>query len=124
MTQEQKDKMEQVAESSTEILYPRGDSVQRNMAHYRGFKAGAQTILDNPGEWGLLSSVGLDSERRLSLEAKQQLEWESAIQHEEIINLKSENQRLRDALEAITRVFGNPISSRIAKEALKQQDND
>lgn len=53
MNQEQKDKLELAAESSTEILYPRGDSVQRNMAHYQGFKAGAQTVLDNPCEWGI-----------------------------------------------------------------------
>ena len=38
--------------------------------------------------------------------------------------MKAENTRYREALEAITRIFGNPISSEIAKEALKQQDNE
>lgn len=53
MTEEQKDKLEQAADA----MFYRNDHTFApcDYARRAGFVRGAQTILDNPGEWGLTS---------------------------------------------------------------------
>ena len=105
MTQEQKDKMEQEVRAYT-IPYIRNHGQRIGDIVKQDFTSIYQNILDNPSEWGLQDIE--DSDER----------WCEVVD-----NFKQEAERYRRALEEITRVFGNPISSRIAKEALKQQDD-
>ena len=80
-----------------------------------GFKAAGRAILDNPSEWGLIHRS--ESEEHIK---DSDSDWEDAL-----VDLKYENERYREALELIAM----PKADRgdvelIAKEALKQQDND
>lgn len=85
-------------------------------AYVYGFKAGAQTILDNPQEWGLMPI--LDSMQAIE---DSDSDWEDALS-----GLKAQLSRYREALEKIANDSGCHLEEciRIAKEALKQQDND
>ena len=84
-------------------------------ANEYGFKAAGRAILDNPSEWGLIHRS--ESEEHIK---DSDSDWEDAL-----VDLKYENERYREALELIAM----PKADRgdvelIAKEALKQQDND
>lgn len=93
-------------------------------AYVYGFKAAGQAILDNPSEWGLIHRS--ESEEHIK---DSDSDWEDAL-----VELKTENTRLREALDRIIiesedneqvdwmYVAENMVD--IAKEALKQQDND
>lgn len=89
-------------------------------AYVYGFKAGAKTILDNPGEWGLASMVVV-----------RQLELETNIQHKEKTELQSQLTKYREALEDVDIELshegyanssgeGVDKARTIIKEALKQ----
>lgn len=107
MTQEQKIKLDQTCKEK----YPgsRYDNALRRVH----FKAGAQTILDNPGEWGLeATKEALTGRNRVT-----SLQLQNA-------KLKTENDRYRKALERVsTPIYGEDVN-RIAKEALKQEVNN
>ena len=94
-------------------------------AYVYGFKAGAQTILDNPGEWGLYSLDALKIEMDKST-SRRHRKIESDNQH-----LQSQLAKYREALERIIveaedneQVDWRYIAEnmvQIAEEALKQQ---
>lgn len=54
MTQEIKDKLKQAAETAWEQDQKTNPSPVNPHAYVYGYKAGAKTILENPGEWGLM----------------------------------------------------------------------
>ena len=82
MTQEQKDKLEQAALDCPNIV---GNFEQQ------AFFTGAQTILDNPQEWGLMPI--LDSMQAIE---DSDSDWEDALS-----GLKAQLSRYREALESI-----------------------
>ena len=123
MTQEQKEKLEQAAAAKYALV------TEQNY-----WIAGAQTILDNPGEWGLYPN-------------HQDREWASTINNvmEDNASLRAQNDRYRKALERIADPIGHMESqlkegeqlngmaairvasdghylSNIAKEVLKQEE--
>lgn len=103
MNQEIKQKLKQAAETAWEQDQKINPSPVNPHAYVYGYKAGAQTILENPEEWDLVR-------------------YEDYLKHSK--RTLSENERYREALDKITQVSGNPISSGIAKEALKQEVNN
>lgn len=112
MTQEIKLKLEQAAETAWEQDQKTNPSPVNPHAYVYGYKAGAQIILENPEEWGL---VGMKASDKC---------W-----HEVSRDLYAENQRFREALEKIVNQFENfdpapyreTVMYKIAKEALKQK---
>lgn len=108
MTQEQKDKIEQVAQRKWEEDQATNPTPVNPHAYVYGFKAGAKTILDNPQEWF------------------------PPVQYWQ---LRDENERLQSELfryrEALERAYNDFKSSRwteetykIVIEALKQQGDE
>lgn len=95
MTQEIKDKLKRTAEQDGSVT------------EY-SFIKGAQTILDNPEEWGLVEKRLVDAGIQLRIETVKTCE-ETHLQ----------NEKYREALERILQGNCSPII--IAKEALKQQ---
>lgn len=125
MTQEQQTKLEQLA----------SDYGNRCMstASTDGFEAGAQTILENPGEWGLCQKDDVAKERTKWVKAYSHNDKEknSALMHQvnEIEELQSQLTKYRKALERIERTEVSDLDKfrperfwKIAKEALKQED--
>lgn len=114
MTQEIKDKLEQAAETAWEQDQKTNPYPVNPHAYVYGYKAGAQTILDAPGEWGLeTTKEALTGRNRiLSLQLKN-------------TELQSQLTEYREALEHLERFTSdNPdyefINHRL-KEVLKQQ---
>lgn len=111
MNQEQQTKLEQVAQRKWEEDQATNPTPVNPHAYVYGFKAGAQTILDNPQEWGLACMKASDK-----------------CWYEVSRDLYGENQRYREALE---RAYNDFKSSRwteetykIVIEALKQQGDE
>lgn len=71
-----------------------------------GFVAGAETVIADPERFGLCDHLKQVQAEQMS---------------KDNLRLIQENAKYREALEKITQVSGNPISSGIAKEALKQE---
>jgi|SRR5690606_22538474 len=132
MTQEIKDKLKQAAAEK----YPISGGLVINSIKRGVFIAGAETILDNPKEWGLVSKDEVN---------KANSKWAKAYSHNDqekntalmnCINdieiLQTENTRLREALESIISyedrgmAKGEPRISETwynkAKEALKNNE--
>lgn len=118
MNQEIKSKLEQAAETAWEQDQKTNPSPVNPHAYVYGYKAGAETILENPGEWGLV-------EKRL-VDAGIQLRIGTVKACEEV---HSRNEKYRGALEAIKSECdpNNPthekfwrIAFNATKEALKQ----
>jgi hypothetical protein len=127
MTQEIKDKLEQEA---TE--YASGKSVSFTDPWYireESYKAGAQTILDNPKEWGLATKEVVMSKIKLLHDVESR--WWIKVKE-----LESQLFRYREALEEAKECFEELAflsasdqasvnkGVKAIKEALKQQDND
>lgn len=118
MNQEIKDKLQQAADKSTEKGY---SSEHPAKWHYKdGFTNGAQTILENPSEWGLVEKRLVDAGIQLRIETIKTCE-----------ETHSQNEKYKEVLERIIvesedneqvdwmYVAENMVE--IAKEALKQQ---
>jgi len=129
MNQEIKQKLEQAAGQRYPDWYTEYDEGRA----YRGYLAGAQTILENPGEWGLVPKAQHD---HYMAKYTSLVEWydrlmgtpcEQVRHQQEIESLQAQNERYRKALEdVIIRLEEdkrfNALS--IAKEALKQEVNN
>lgn len=109
MTQEQQQKLEQAAfeaaRSTEQRDKPINTAIERSHA-VKWFKAGAQTILDNPSEWDLIK-------------------WEDYLKYNQ--HFQSQLSRYREALERIANanvILYDVFARNVAKEALKQQDNE
>lgn len=127
MTPEQKDKLEQTIKSelSPERL---GCDEDRRHAAIVFFSRGAQTILDNPWEWGLCPKNDVAKERTKWIKELQQrgLNHDKAMTDAcgQIVDLEDEVSRLREALERIANadaILYDTFAILVAKEALKQQ---
>lgn len=106
MTQEIKDKLEQAADKR---YHPASD-------HRENYVAGAQTILDNPSDFGLVEKRLVDAGIQLRIETVKACE-ETHLQ----------NEKYREALEKIAAIavdyqpsIQTEAALTIAKEALKQ----
>lgn len=114
MTQEIKQKLEQAAENyAVQFKGLHGISKSNLKTIAIDFKSGAQTILENPKEWGLMPI--LDSMDHIE---------ESDQNWSEVVNdLKSQLTKYREALEDVINNCedGAVRVIRIAKEALKQE---
>lgn len=138
MTQEIKDKLEQAAMISWEQDQKTNPSPVNPHAYVYGYKAGAQDILENPAEWGLVPKAQHD---HYMAKYTSLVEWydklmgtpcEQVRHQQEIELLKAENARLREALGRIINTssvdaIAFPLQTvsefyNIAKEALKQED--
>lgn len=131
MNQEIKDKLEQAAETAWEQDQQTNPTPVNPYAYVYGFKAGAETILENPGEWGLVPKAQHD---HYMTKYTSLVEWydrlmgtpcEQVRHQQEIESLQAQNDRYRKALEDVIIRLGedkrfNALS--IAKEALKQED--
>lgn len=124
MNQEIKQKLKQAAETAWEQDQKTNPSPVNPHAYVYGYKAGGQTILENPGEWGLASMVVV-----------RQLEMETNIQHKEKTELQSQLTKYREALEAIATRWNKVAEHNEMRtalhliqqdvfEALKQHDNE
>lgn len=102
---EQKDKLEQSAQRKWEEDQATNPTPVNPHAYVYGFKAGAQTILENPVEWELIAKRDVLSDIE-SLE----------LEHKLVL---SQLAKYREALERILQ--GNCSPTMVAKEALKQK---
>lgn len=111
MTQEIKERLEQAAETAWEQDQKTNPSPVNPHAYVYGYKAGAQTILENPSEWGLVHPHS----QKLA---------------EEVLATESQLAKYREALERIIQQHDQNIPDScslarglavIAKEALKQK---
>lgn len=113
MTQEIKQKLKQAAETAWEEDTRHNPNPCNPYAYVYGYKAGAQTILENPSEWGLVGA-----------------QWEEDAIHnaDTGVEIAAERDKYREALEHVLQLLqdrrpntpglGAPIN--IIKEALKQ----
>lgn len=96
MTDEQKEKLEHLSKKSN--IHVRCDTEYLRSDEYRylndSFLEGAQTILDNPSEWGFIDMVASDSDKNRSSKVRDYWIGKSDL-------LQSENTRLRGALESL-----------------------
>lgn len=134
MTQEIKERLEQVAETAWEQDQKTNPSPVNPHAYVYGYKAGAQTILENPGEWGLCSlEIHKQAVKTFDKITTDAINAERAIVDERN-QLQSQLAEYRQALERILSKAERPTDlllgatiksiSEIAKEALKQHDNE
>src|SRR5690606_21550011 len=94
MTIEQQQQLDQsafdAAKSVEQRDKPISTAIERSHVA-KWFKIGAQTILDNPKEWGLMPI----------LDSMQAIEDSDSDWKEALSDLKDENERYREALERI-----------------------
>lgn len=105
MTQKIKERLEQAAETAWEQDQKTNPSPVNPYAYVYGFKAGAQTILENPQDWGLT----YPHSQKLA---------------EEVLAMESQLTKYREALERIANdptCYFELCVRLLAKEALKQQ---
>jgi|GEM_PF-2921557 len=132
MNQEIKQKLEQAAIKSADrdqvMYYP------ARASYFDGFTAAAQTILENPGEWGLVPKAQHD---HYMAKYTSLVEWydklmgtpcEQVRHRQEIESMQSQLTKYREALERIANTYsGSPDTDgliEIADEALKQEVNN
>lgn len=112
MTNEQKQKLKQAAETAWEEDTRHNPNPCNPYTYVYGYKAGAQTILENPSEWGLVGA-----------------QWkEDAIHNADTgVEIAAERDKYREALKRIAEYdfdIKQVSPHTIAKEALKQEVNN
>lgn len=117
MTQEIKDKLQQAADKSTEKGY---SSEHPAKWHYKdGFTNGAQAILENPSEWGLVEKRLVDEGIQLRIETIKTCE-ETHLKNEKYKEALEHVLQLLQARRPHTPGLGAPIN--IIKSVLEQED--
>lgn len=105
MNQEIKQKLQQAATEFGKLCDPNNETIEKQADLRFGFLRGAQTILENPHEWGLVHPHS----QKLA---------------EEVLAMESQLAKYREALERIIGLTEDhpdyEYFNKIAKEVLKQ----
>lgn len=126
MNQEIKQKLQQAAETAWEQDQKTNPSPVNPYAYVYGYIAGAQSIIKNPGEWGLAPKAQHDHYMAMYNSLVEWYDkimgaWCEHVRHQQgIESLQTQNDRYREALERILQ--GSCSPTLVAKKALKQED--